>query len=195
MGRKKGTESSKKLALTADDLTGKQSVRATFKLPRQAIDLLTVIAGQLGIKQKSLFDQLVENDSVLEKVSRDAKNYSAGSEKRQQKTFVISRSTLLSLNHVSKIQNISRDILVEVYINQLLPVIKTELGKHKQRKTLLKEMKAYQNQGDKLLGLAEKLLGKDDMLYEKIKNQISIANKNVATAEKIINKGMPMEDW
>ena len=195
MGRKKGTESSKKLALTADDLTGKQSVRATFKLPRQAIDLLTVIAGQLGIKQKSLFDQLVENDSVLEKVSRDAKNYSAGSEKRQQKTFVISRSTLLSLNHVSKIQNISRDILVEVYINQLLPVIKTELGKHKQRKTLLKEMKAYQNQGDKLLGLAEKLLGKDDMLYEKIKNQISIANKNVATVEKIINKGMPMEDW
>jgi len=195
MGRRKDIESSKKLALTADDLTGKQSVRATFKLPRQAIDLLTVIAGQLGIKQKSLFDQLVENDSVLEKVSRDAKNYSAGSEKRQQKTFVISRSTLLSLNHVSKIQNISRDILVEVYINQLLPVIKTELGKHKQRKTLLKEMKAYQNQGDKLLGLAEKLLGKDDMLYEKIKNQISIANKNVATAEKIINKGMPMEDW
>ena len=195
MGRRKDIESSKKLALTADDLTGKQSVRATFKLPRQAIDLLTVIAGQLGIKQKSLFDQLVENDSVLEKVSRDAKNYSAGSEKRQQKTFVISRSTLLSLNHVSKIQNISRDILVEVYINQLLPVIKTELGKHKQRKTLLKEMKAYQNQGDKLLGLAEKLLGKDDMLYEKIKTQINIANKNVATVEKIINKGMPMEDW
>ena len=195
MGRRKDIESSKKLALTADDLTGKQSVRSTFKLPRQAIDLLTVIAGQLGIKQKSLFDQLVENDSVLEKVSRDAKNYSAGSEKRQQKTFVISRSTLLSLNHVSKIQNISRDILVEVYINQLLPVIKTELGKHKQRKTLLKEMKAYQDRGDKLLGVAEMLLGKDDMLYEKIKTQINIANKNVATAEKIINKGMPMEDW
>jgi len=195
MDRKKGTGSRKKLALTVDDLTGKQSVRATFKLPRHAIDLLTVIAGQLGIKQKSLFDQLVENDSVLEKVSRDAKKYSAGNGKRQQKTFVISRSTLLSLNHMSKIQNISRDILVEVYINQLLPIIKTELGKHKQRKTLLKEMKAYQNQGDKLLGVAEMLLGKDDMLYEKIKNQINIANKNVATAEKIINKGMPMEDW
>ena len=194
MGRRKRTADSRKLDLTVDDLTGKQSVRATFKLPQHVIDLLTVIAGQLGIKQKSLFDQLVENASIMEKVAREALDYST-EEERHQKTFVISRSTLLSLNQISKKQNIPRDILVEVYIKQLLPVIKTELEKHQQRKELLKEMRKYQDQGKKLLKAAENLLGKDDMLYQKIKSQINIANKNVATAEDLITKGMPMEDW
>ena len=195
MSRKKSTNKKKDLALTVDDLTGKQSVRATFRLPRQAIDLLSVIASQLGIKQKSLFDQLIENTSILDHVASEAKKYSIGQEERQQKTFVISKSTLLSLNHVAKQQDVTRDILVEVYINQLVPVIETELNKHKKRKTLLKEMKTYQDQGKKLLRVAEELLGEDDMLCEKIKNQIGITNKNVAAAEKIIKKGMPMEDW
>jgi hypothetical protein len=194
MGRRKRTAESRKLELTVGDLTGKQSVRATFKLPQQVIDLLVVIAGQLGIKQKSLFDQLVENASIMEKVAREAIDYST-EEERHQKTFVISRSTLFLLNQISKKQKIPRDILVEVYIKQLLPVIKTELKKHQQRKELLKEMRKYQDQGKKLLKVAEDLLGRDDMLFEKIKGQIKIANKNVATAEDLINKGTPMEDW
>ena len=194
MGRRKSVAESRKLALTVDDLTGKQSVRATFKLPQQTIDLLAVIAEQLGIKQKSLFDQLVENASILEQVAQETHNYSTDGE-RNQKTFVISRSTLVSLNKISKDQKIPRDILVEVYIKQLLPVIKTELEKHKKRKALLKEMRVYQNQGKKLLEAAEDLLGKDDILCKKIKNQINISNKNVATAEELIKRGMPMEDW
>ena len=185
----------KNLDLTVNDLTGKQSVRATFKLPQQVIDLLTVIAGQLGIKQKSLFDQLVENASLLEKVARETHDYSAEGDERHQKTFVISRSTLVSLNQISKEQKIPRDILVEVYIKQLLPVIKTELEKHKKRKILLKEMRVYQDQGKKLLETAEDLFGNDDILCKKIKSQINIANKNVATTEELIKRGKPMEDW
>jgi hypothetical protein len=194
MGRRKRTAESRKLELTVGDLTGKQSVRATFKLPQQIIDLLAVIAGQLGIKQKSLFDQLVENASIMEKVAREALDYST-EEERHQKTFVISRSTLLLLNKISKKKKIPRDILVEVYIKQLLPVIKTELEKHQKRKELLREMRKYQGQGEKLLKSAEDLLGKDDMLYEKIKNQINITNNNVDIAKDLITKGMPMEDW
>jgi hypothetical protein len=194
MGSRKRTAESRKLELTVDDLTGKQSVRATFKLTKQVIDLLAVIAGQLGIKQKSLFDQLVENASIMDKVSREALDYST-EEGRHQKTFVISRSTLLLLNQISKKKKIPRDILVEVYIKQLLPVIKTELEKHQKRKELLREMRKYQGQGEKLLKSAEDLLGKDDMLYEKIKNQINITNNNVDIAKDLITKGMPMEDW
>ena len=194
MGSRKRTAESRKLELTVDDLTGKQSVRATFKLTKQVIDLLAVIAGQLGIKQKSLFDQLVENASIMEKVSREALDYST-EEERHQKTFVISRSTLLLLNKISKKKKIPRDILVEVYIKQLLPVIKTELEKHQKRKELLREMRKYQGQGEKLLKSAEDLLGKYDMLYEKIKNQINITNNNVDIAKDLITKGMPMEDW
>lgn len=191
---KKREARSRKPELTVDDLTGKQSVRATFKLPQQVIDLLTVIAGQLGIKQKSLFDQLVENESILEKVVRETRDYSE-EEERHQKTFVISRRTLLSLNQLAKKKKVSRDILVEIYIKQLLPLIKTELGKHKKRKILIKEMFAYQDQGKKLLKITEELLGKDDILCEKIKSQINIANKNFATAKDLIKRGMPLEDW
>lgn len=194
MIRKKRMTEDRKPALSVDDLTGKQSVRATFKLPQQTIDLLAVIAGQLGIKQKSLFDQLVENVSLLEQVAREAHDYSSDDE-RHQKTFVISRSTLFSLKHISKKQQIPRDILVEVYIKQLLPVIKTELEKHKKRKELLKEMRVYQKQGKRLLGAAEDLLGKDDPLSNKIKSQINIADKNLETAEELIKRGRPMEDW
>lgn len=192
--KKKGKES-KALALTVADLTGKQSVRATFRLPHHIIELLSVIAGQLGIKQKSLFDQLVENASILEKVAKEAHEYSTGDDERHQKTYVISRSTLLSLNKIAKEQKLSRDILVEVYIKQLMPVIETELEKHKKRKVLIKEMKDHMNNGKKLLKKAGALLGKDDMLYELIDYQINIAAKNVSVIDKIIKKGMPMEDW
>ena len=56
-------------------------------------------------------------------------------------------------------------------------------------------MFAYQDQGKKLLKITEELLGKDDILCEKIKSQINIANKNFATAKDLIKRGMPLEDW
>jgi len=37
-----------------DDLLGKKSVRATFKLRPEAIEMLSILSAQLGIKQKSL---------------------------------------------------------------------------------------------------------------------------------------------
>ena len=132
----------KNFMLTVDDLTGKQSVRATFRLPQQVIDLLTIIAGQLGIKQKSLFDQLVENTSITDKVAHEALDYAKRDAERHQKTFVISRSTLHSLNQISKKWQIARDILVEVYIKQLLPVIETELGKHKKERPFSRKCKS-----------------------------------------------------
>jgi len=46
--------------LNADALRGRQSVRATFRLPTEMVSLLSIAASHLGLKQKSLFDQLVE---------------------------------------------------------------------------------------------------------------------------------------
>jgi hypothetical protein len=40
----------------AENLRGRQSVRATFKLSARAIEALSIVAVHLGIKQKSLFD-------------------------------------------------------------------------------------------------------------------------------------------
>ena len=193
--QKRDANSGNTLRLTVDDLTGKQSVRATFRLPQQVIDLLTVIAGQLGIKQKSLFDQLIENASVLGQVADEAQDYSGGKDVLRQKTFVISRSSLLSLNHIAKQQKIPRDLLVEISIKRLLPVIETELEKHKKRKALLKDLNEYLGQGKALLEKTGKLLGKNDFAYEMIESQVNLTKKNVAAIKSSVQKGMPMEDW
>lgn len=47
------------LRLTVDDLTGKQSVRATFRLPQQLIDLLLVFKEECQWKIGSRNDSLV----------------------------------------------------------------------------------------------------------------------------------------
>lgn len=52
------------------DLRGRQSVRATFKLSEKAIDALSIVAIHLGIKQKSLFDQLINDTSSLSLIAK-----------------------------------------------------------------------------------------------------------------------------
>ncbi|MDJ0811543.1 MAG: hypothetical protein QNJ01_15680, partial [Desulfobacterales bacterium] len=52
------------------DLRGKQSVRATFRLTARAIDAISVVAFHLGIKQKSLFEHLIEDDQTLSQIAR-----------------------------------------------------------------------------------------------------------------------------
>lgn len=183
------------LELSVEELKGKQSVRATFRLPVQVIDLLAVIAGQLGIKQKSLFDQLLEDTVILGQVADEAKNYAVQEKDRRQKTFVISRSSLLALDLIARQQDIPRDILVEFSINRLLPFIASELKKHENRIRLSALMQDYQQQGEILLKKAEELLGKDDELYELIELQVKQGAKNAALLDGIIDRGRPLEDW
>ena len=54
------------------DLRGKQSVRATFKLTEKAIEALSIVAVHLGIKQKSLFDHLLEDTRSLSAIAKEA---------------------------------------------------------------------------------------------------------------------------
>jgi hypothetical protein len=102
---------------------------------------------------------------------------------------------LLSLNIISKKQNVSRDVLVEISIKRLLPIIETELKKHIIRKNILKEMKNHLKLGENLRQKAQKLLGEDDIIYDMLEKQTSLAQKNVSIVDSIIEKGMPMEDW
>lgn len=149
------------LALSADTLKGRQSVRATFKLPSQVIELLSLAANQLGLKQKSLFDQLVEDREVLEQVASAAERYHPVQERRQQKTYVVSRNSLCALDYVAKIHRLPRDLLVELSIQRLLPVISSEQEKQQNRKQVLGEMEAYLRQGLELLAKTQQMLGED----------------------------------
>ena len=122
------------LFISAQGLKGKQSVRATFRLPEHIINLLGIVASQLGIKQKSLFDQLLENKDVLIKVAEKAHTNIHVKEERRQKMFVLSKNSLNVLAAVAKQQKIPRDFLVEISIERLLPIINAEQEKLKKRK-------------------------------------------------------------
>ena len=97
---------------SADDLRGRQSVRATFKLSSRAIDALSIVAVHLGIKQKSLFDQLIEDAGSLSLIANEIESEDFHDLDRVQKTYVISRKTLRSLEDISREFNAPRDALV-----------------------------------------------------------------------------------
>lgn len=56
-----------------NSLNGMQSVRATFPLSKNTINMLSTVANQLGVKEKSIFDHLVENRNLLYQVLRETK--------------------------------------------------------------------------------------------------------------------------
>ena len=196
-GAKKDTNLSEKstLFISAQGLKGKQSVRATFRLPEDIINLLGIVASQLGIKQKSLFDQLVEDEEVLTEVAEQARDTVYGREARRQKTFVLSRHSLDVLDAVAKRQNIPRDFLVEVSIERLLPVVTAEQEKHENRKLIYKDMKAYLLQGQKLLRKTERVLGKEDQVSIQLSKIIHTCESNVVELAEIIEGGRAMEDF
>jgi len=86
----------------AADLRGRQSVRATFKLSARAIEALSIVAVHLGIKQKSLFDHLIEDVQTLNAIAKEMEAEEFRSLSRIQKTFVISRRTLVCLDEISR---------------------------------------------------------------------------------------------
>ena len=80
------------------ELKERQSVRATFRLSEGCIDAISIVATQMGIKQKSLFDHLAEDMDSLKSIAREIKQMKIKKHGRIQKTFVISRKSLSSLD-------------------------------------------------------------------------------------------------
>src|SRR5690606_12529123 len=96
------------------DLRGRQSVRATFRLSEACINAISILSVQLGIKQKSVFDHLMEDAGVLKNLAREPGHSEFDRHERIQKTFVISRRSLSFLDMISSEYNTQRDALVEL---------------------------------------------------------------------------------
>ena len=162
-----------KSRITLNDLICKQSVRATFKLRTELIELLGVISVQLGIKQKSLLDQLTQDRAELKRLAEKTKDTKGGKDALKQKTFVLSRSTLNTINSIAKQYHVPRDLIVEVSIRRLVPLVETELQKHHQRKIIRKDMREYLLAGEKLKQKTRELLGTDDEIFTMIEKQLT----------------------
>ncbi len=177
------------------DLRGRQSVRATFRLTERAIDALAVCAIHLGIKQKSLFDHLIDDMNALQAIAHELNASQFGQLDRIQKTFVLSRRTLSCLDEVSQALKAPRDALVEYSIQRLLPVIEKERKRHRKRKAFLEKMAAYQEQGERLLRQARHDLGPEDPVTSRLESVVHTCRAAVDTVSAFVDKGSVIEDF
>ena len=178
-----------------DALKGMQSVRATFTLPKHTINLLSAVASQLGVKQKSIIDHLVENKDIFDQIADEAQNYSPKPKQRKQKTFVLSRNSLSALDTFAKEYKLPRDVLVEFSIKQLRPVIAQEQKKQEKRKTLLREMEAFREAGSRFMQKVQGLIGQEDSLFQKLETVFNLYDKNLEELKETIEKGKCMEEF
>jgi hypothetical protein len=151
-----------------DALRGRQSVRATFKLSSNCIEAISIVANQLGIKQKSLFDHLFQDIEALNRIADQVRNAKVSAPNRVQKTYVISRNALISLEDVAKQFNAPRDALIEYSIQRLLPIITNERKRHERRKSILNQILRHAQEGRKLLEKAYTELGEEDPITERL---------------------------
>ena len=178
---------------SSGDLRGRQSVRATFKLSAQAIDILSIVSVHLGIKQKSIFDHLMEDDQSLTLIAQEVDPKQVNALERIQKTFVISRKTLRALEEAAKQFNTSRDVLVELSIQRLLPIIYREQQKHEKRKKILNEINHFLDKGATLLEEFESDLGKDDPVSAEFKRAIDVLRDARTHIGAFVVKGQMIE--
>jgi hypothetical protein len=177
------------------DLRGKQSVRATFKLTTGCIDAISIVATHLGIKQKSLFDHLVEDVKSLQSIAQELSNSRLRRHNRIQKTFVISRRTLHWLDELSKSYNAPRDALVEYSVQRLLPIIVQEQKRHEQRKAAFAEIEKHFRQGWQLLERLKNTLEPEDQVLSKMETVMGVYVNAYSNMEAFIEKGKIIEDF
>jgi len=180
---------------SSSDLRGRQSVRATFKLTEKAIDAISIVSTHLGIKQKSLFDHLIDDVRSLNLIAREIQADRFNKLNRIQKTYVLSRKTLLCLEEASRNFHAPRDALVEYSIQRLLPVIDEEREKHEKRKVILDDITGYLKEGEKILRKSGALLGEGDPVYDKFKTAMILFQNVHSSIEGYVERGKVIEDF
>jgi len=196
--KEKGIEGTARISLpqtSSTELRGRQSVRATFRLSERAIEALSIASVQLGIKQKSLFDHLLEDIEALNLIAERFKSERFEQPNRIQKTYVLSRRTLSFLDEVSRSFATPRDALVEYSIQRLLPLIAREREKHRMRKEIFGEMTEHFKQGEKILKKARNLLGGDDPLYGRFETAMRALYSAHRDVESFVEKGKLIEKF
>ena len=176
------------------DLRGRQSVRTTFKLSERAIDALGVLAVQLGIKQKSLFDHLMEDVETLRHIAREFDEFDSRVQ-RVAKTYVISRKTLENLERISLQYGTPRDALVEYSIERILPLLEKEKIKHQKRKEVSELLQNYLKDGLALMSKVEGDLGEEDPAFLEILTMMrSVKNCADNISDQVV-RGRKIEDF
>lgn len=177
------------------DLRGKQSVRATFKLSQKAIDAIGLVAIHMGIKQKSLFDHIIEDHRALNELAQTIRVRQFKKIERRQKTFVLSRKTIEALTIISETYNMPRDALVEYSIKKLESVIQSEKIRHRERKKLALRMSDRFDAVNALYLEAAKTLGEDDPFCRHLEKAAVALDRTRQEIVEFLDKSKALEDF
>ena len=171
------------------DLLGKKSVKATFRLRPKVISVLSILSTQLGIKQKSLFDFLMEDVKALHAIARSLTPDRLDKDKRIRKTFVVSQKSLSTLKAVAEQFSASRDDIVELSIQRLLPVFKKEHRRQSNRERAFAKIKEHFIQVKPLMDEIRQLVGEDDSLYRSFQAVMLSYAKTFTEIETLVDNG------
>ena len=177
------------------DLREKQSVRATFKLSKKAVDSIGLVAVHMGIKQKSLFDYVIEDLSTLKKTAEKVSSKSFKDTPRVQKTYVLSRKTITLIETIAREYNLPRDVLVEHAVRRLESLIQSEKGKHGKRKTLFAEASDQFYRLRVLFEQSREILGEQDPFCRHLAKIIANCEKGEREMKNFIEKGNALEEF
>ncbi len=180
---------------TMFNLRGKQSVRATFKISQKAIDAIGMVAVHMGIKQKSLFDHIIEDLEALDTLAQTIQIRKFRQIERKQKTYVLSRKTIDALEAISETYGMPRDALVEYSVQKLESIISSEKLKHEERKILQKEITDYFDQGKLIYRKAVSILGEDDPFCRRIEKALLACRKTEEDINDFLEKSKILEGF
>ena len=172
-----------------------QSTRATFKLTTECIEAISIVSAQLGIKQKSLFDHLVQDVESLNTIGKEIRNVIMDQKKRIQKTFVISKKSMTVLNEMAKKYNTPREALIEFSVQRLLPIIDMEREKNEIRKDIFSKVERHSIEGNHILDEIENKLGTEDPIYKKLKNVMDSYLNVKKSIARFLKKTKNIEDF
>ena len=177
------------------DLLGKKSVRATFRLHPTAVELMSILAAQLGIKQKSLFDYLMEDQDALQAIAESPPPDTSVEEQRIQKTFVVSQRSLNVLDTIAKHFAASRNDLIERSIQRLLPILEKERIRQVKRAEAFARIASHFDQGKALVNDVKAMVGEDDALHQSLVSVMDAYGKAVVDMQKRVNKGKRVTEF
>jgi hypothetical protein len=136
---------------------------------------------------------LAEDTKALTAIAQEIKDYHLRPEDRIQKTFVISRRSLHSIESISRDFNAPRDVLVEFSIQRLLPIIASERGKHEKRKIILEQLRNHLSAGQEIEKYVSTHLGKDDPLYQWVSAAMNYYQNAISQVSEFIDRGKLIE--
>jgi len=136
-----------------------------------------------------LFDYLLEDSDSLIAIARSNPRENVEKKSRIQKTFVISKKSLSSLENLLSKVEASRDDLVEYAIQRLLPILLKERSQHKNREMALSQIAQHFEQSQELMHEIAKSIGKDDPLYEYFWEVIETYRDAFEKMENLVQQG------